>query len=268
MAQPLSPATWAALLAHWTHFAQSAAALPTEGEPGRWRRAVPDIIGLQAITFALGDLDSLPLQERNLGLDRAELGVTAHIRSIHDLWRGEDLPPGLVDLIDDARLALSLAHSRGVEWIACEPRFAAAHPADLVATLLSRGFDGDLYLATPGVRLFEPCPAAFARAARGGSPDAAVCDAIGTFLDASGECSGPDPAPFFRQAYRQFDFAKGRPVRDLVAPFDAGPRPGQPLLVPVILGGEAQRVTLPQRSPQNIDDLPVEFESDGSMSEQ
>jgi hypothetical protein len=112
MDDPISTATWAALLAQWTHFAQSALALPASGESGRWRRAVPDIIALQALTFALAQIDSLPAQEQRLGLDRAALGIKSHERSLTSLWSGHALPEPLSELLTDAHNALALAQTR------------------------------------------------------------------------------------------------------------------------------------------------------------
>jgi hypothetical protein len=63
--------------------------------------------------------------------------------------------------------------------------------------------------------------------------------------------------PIMRQAYRQFDFAQGRAVRDLVLRMDAALEGGQPLLVPVVLGGEAQPVPLPPPPGYEQEELPV-----------
>jgi len=68
--------------------------------------------------------------------------------------------------------------------------------------------------------------------------------------------------PYGRQVYRQFDFARGGPVRDLVAPLNADLPPGQPLLVPIVQAGELCAVPLPPRGHLAIDPLPVEFAGD------
>src|SRR5262245_40321112 len=54
--RPMFDLTWPALLGHWTAFAQNSLALPKTADGDRWRAAVPAIIGLQALTHALGDL--------------------------------------------------------------------------------------------------------------------------------------------------------------------------------------------------------------------
>jgi len=167
----------------------------------------------------------------------------------------------------------------------------APHPGSLVEMLLEVGFTGDLYVPAPGVWVFAPAPVAFVReapASGGGVPEhEAIVELISAFLaDAvsdpmpvpvdptgrqsvrrsqpvRGPVSVPVPAPaaFFRQVYRQLDFARGGPVRDRVVPEHHTLPPGQPLLVPAIIGGEAQPVSLPPRTVQTFQaPLPVEFE--------
>lgn len=258
--------TWPALLAHWTDFARASLALPKTGEGDRWRAAVPAIIGLQAVAFALGDLDCLaprpgdPAGERALALDRADMIIRRHAAELHELWRGEPLHTELAVLIEDARAAFAAAKEGGVEWRTTDARTVAEHPAELVGALIGAGFIGDLMLPAPGYTLFKGSPAAFARDPLGATPDAAVLNAIADFLGAVGEPSrvnGP------RQVYRQFDFAKGGPVRDVVVPMDATLPAGQPLLVHAIQGGAAQPVSLPPRRLDELPDLPVIFECPG-----
>lgn len=250
--------SWSSLLSHWTTFAQSALALPPSGEGRRLRDAVPSIIALQAITHALAELDLLPADEYSLGQDRAEITIRTHAGAIHTLWTGEPIPTEIRDLIDDARTALAAAREGGVEWVAGSDGLIAEHPAQLVQQLLAGGFQGDLYLPTPGVPIFEGCPVAFARARSGQTPDPHALDAIGEFL---GDVEAPQRRPGMRQAYRQFDFAQGRAVRDLVVPMNDTLPGGQPLLVPGILNGEACAVPLPMRKAAQTEPLPVVFES-------
>ena len=99
--------TWAVLLGRWVDFAQSALALPQEGDGRRLRQAVPDIIMLQAVWFALMHLDELDPCERALGLDRAQILIDKHSAVLRGLWRGQALPPALADLVQDARQALA-----------------------------------------------------------------------------------------------------------------------------------------------------------------
>lgn len=104
--------TWAALLARWTEFARSSLALPRNAEGERWRRAVPSIIGLQAVTQALGECAGLPPDELALGLDRAAILIDRHAAELAALWSAEPLHPELVLLIDDARGAHAAAALR------------------------------------------------------------------------------------------------------------------------------------------------------------
>ena len=251
--------TWAALLARWTEFAGSALALPEHGDAGRVRQSVVSIITLQAITHAMGEIDTLARDEQALGLDRAEILIRQHIGEIHSVWRGEPLPTEIDALIGDARTALSSARSRGVEWRLAEDRFIAHHPGDLLAALAGTAID--LYLPSPGAAMFRTSPVAFARVTGGGDPPGDVLAMIETFLGVTleREC-GVVP----RQVYRQFDFAAGGPVRDVVMPMEGGlgtaVPAGQPLLIEAMRAGEPRPVPLPPRAAKTLPALPVVFE--------
>jgi hypothetical protein len=242
------------LLAKWTDFARAAVALPKDACGERWRSAVVPIISLQAITQALGELDLLAADERALALDRAEVQSRADAQALHAIWRGEEMPEAVIELIDDARLAVQSGRDAGVEWVVAQERMTAEHPGELVAALLSRGFAGDLYVPTPGVAMFETSPAVFARLANGAMPDDETIEMISEWFDGVGE---PERVAGMRQAYRQFDFRVGRAVRDLVVPMRAPLPGGQPLLVCAIERGEARPVTLPPRKSAEIAPLPV-----------
>jgi len=103
--EPLEPdrLTWAVLLAKWTEFARASVALPEAGEAGRVRRSVTDIIALQAVWFALRQLDELDRAERSLGLDRAGVLIDRHTSAIAGRFAGQPMPAELQDLIDDVR---------------------------------------------------------------------------------------------------------------------------------------------------------------------
>lgn len=106
--------TWAALLSHWTEFARASVAFPRDSGGMRMRASVVPAIGLQAVTFALGDLDRLNANERAVSLDRAEVLIRGCAEAIEDAWRGEAAHPGLLELIDDARRALDAAKGHRV----------------------------------------------------------------------------------------------------------------------------------------------------------
>ncbi|MFG0275160.1 MAG: hypothetical protein ACF8QF_08885 [Phycisphaerales bacterium] len=213
--------SWSVLLARWTEFAQASLALPRTEEGDRWRSAVPPIIGLQALAFALADLGRLAPGDRPLALERAEAGISAHARDLHALWAGEPLPESIAEVIDDARAALRLVATAGNEWRVAASDFIAPDPAPIARAALDAGFTGDLWLALPGTRLAEGAPCAFARPEW---PRLAI--------DAA---DGPHWSPQ-RQIYRQ-PGADQRAARDIILPVEAGLPAGRPLLVPVIEAG-------------------------------
>ena len=252
--------TWAALLARWTEMAKSAVALPTEGEGGRYRRAVAPAIGLQAVTNALGEIDRVDPQERAFAIDRAEVSIRTHASELHEIWSGQDLPPTVRELIEDAADALELALEAGAEWLVESDTLVGPHPGALGEMLIGLGFNGDALVPSPGVPLFRGAPAIFAKDRAGGQPEDESLAALMAFARSlEGDAGEPALVPYGRQVYRQFDFAKGGPVRDLIAPLNADLPPGQPLLVPIVRAGELCPVPLPPRSRQVIGPLPVEF---------
>ena len=109
--EPLHPQhlTWAALLSQWMEFARRAVGLPTDDAGQRLRDSVTDIITLQAVTFALDNLDELAADERALGLDRAEVLIERHTAALHQRWENASMPDELNKLIDDARRRLAQA---------------------------------------------------------------------------------------------------------------------------------------------------------------
>lgn len=98
--------TWAVLLGRWIDFARSALALPDDADGRRLRDAVPDMIGLQAVWFALQHLEELEPAERAIGLDRAAVLIERHTSSLQTMWDRQPLPPALTELIADATTAL------------------------------------------------------------------------------------------------------------------------------------------------------------------
>ncbi len=83
---PVGQLTWAALLGQWVDFARSAVALPTDAEGQRRRSAVPDMIQLQAVWFALESWEALATEEQALALDRAEVLVDRHAGRLRSAW--------------------------------------------------------------------------------------------------------------------------------------------------------------------------------------
>lgn len=115
--EPLHPErlTWAALLGAWVEFARRAVGLPDDKAGRRMKASVPDIIMLQAVWCALGEMEGLPADEQALGLDRAGLLIERHADALADKWAGEPMPEELAKLISDAwaRLAERERATRG-----------------------------------------------------------------------------------------------------------------------------------------------------------
>ena len=111
--EPLHPEhlTWAALLGRWVEFARQSVGLPRDEVGQLMRDSVPDVIMLQAIWFALQQVDELSPAERALGLDRAEVLFDKHAAAMRRRWAGHVMPEELMQLIEDARQ--QLAHVRG-----------------------------------------------------------------------------------------------------------------------------------------------------------
>lgn len=96
--------TWAVLIGRWTEFARSSVALPEAGEAGLVRQSVTDIITLQAVWFALGQLEELDPNEQGIGLDRAGVLIHRHASAIRTRFEEHDIPEGLADLISDVEI--------------------------------------------------------------------------------------------------------------------------------------------------------------------
>jgi len=108
--------TWSALLGGWIEYARSTLALPDDGAAGSaMKETVSDVVMLQAVWFALRDLDRLAPSQRALGLDRAALLVRRHTDAIKQAWAGLEMPEAMVDLLRDAREQLA----------ACELKYRA-----------------------------------------------------------------------------------------------------------------------------------------------
>jgi hypothetical protein len=101
--------TWTGLLAQWINFAQVAVALPDDEDGPQWRLSVPAVINLQAVTFALADLDKLSDDEQALALDKAQLLIEDSRARIDKAWADSRLPRMLEEIESDARVAWQIA---------------------------------------------------------------------------------------------------------------------------------------------------------------
>ncbi|MFT3684511.1 MAG: hypothetical protein QM783_06205 [Phycisphaerales bacterium] len=98
--------TWPALLAHWLAFAQASSAFPKNPQGDRLRAAVPSIINLQAVTFALAEVHLLPPADRAPAVDKAAHLVEQHARLLNGLFT-QDPNDEITTLINDARSILA-----------------------------------------------------------------------------------------------------------------------------------------------------------------
>ena len=97
--------SWAALLGRWMDFARASVALPATREGDQWRESVVPMITLQAVTFAVSELEQVAPAERLLGWDRAELLSGEAAESLDDTW-GPVMPAEIADTIQAAEAAI------------------------------------------------------------------------------------------------------------------------------------------------------------------
>lgn len=219
--------TWTALLAKWVEFARGALALPEDADGDRWRAAVPPIIELQAVTFALGDLAVVEPKERPFARDRAEVMIADAARGLEATWAGTPMPPMLLETLRDARRAL-----------------AASIYVGAVEMVWNGGDEGDEVREMPEVPLdLERAAGTLAIMAPGtlvmpGEPVAWWIERDGAAIEAALEGCAREAPDVPHQVYRMLD-ESGRLVRDLVRPITADPEPGLPLLVPLVEEGRA-----------------------------
>jgi hypothetical protein len=154
--------TWTALLGKWLDFARASVAAPREAEGDRWRAAVPAVINLQAVTFALADLAQLPVEDRSLARDRAELLINDNTAKLHEIWRGEEMPQSLVEISDDARVALERSAYAGAVELIWEGQQTMIMPRQVYRQLDAEGrITGDIVAPLdadlpPGMPLLVP----------------------------------------------------------------------------------------------------------------
>lgn len=99
---------WTAFLARWVEFARAGATLPAGDE---WRRAIVPVIELQAVTFAMADIGTLPHGDRAMAVDRAGVLVERNQRVLAGIWDEGRRPPGVTELLQDAWGAVEAARS-------------------------------------------------------------------------------------------------------------------------------------------------------------
>lgn len=251
-------ATWATLLAGWTEFARSAVALPDNKEGGRWKDSIAPAIALHATSMALPELIKIDPEERPLAMDRAEILIREQCAALNTAWHAEPMPESLNELIADARLAWERALHEGLEWSTTSERFIAKHPQVLAEALLDAGFVGEVCLLNPNTTGFEGSIVATARERDGGPVDDEIAGLITNYLKrCEGKAGEPMIAFPLRQMYREMDFLKGGPVRDVRTPVVGVLPAGQPLLIPIVSGGAAGSIPPASRTETGLSPLPV-----------
>ena len=252
--------TWASLLAGWVQFAQSAVALPKDQEGDRWRDSIAPAIGLHALSMALPELYKIEPSERPLAMDKAEMGIKEHATAINTAWAAEPMPDSLIELMEDAKGAWEDSLHEGVVWRCKSERFITRHPGEIGLAMREAGFMGEVFVAAPGIEIFKDAPVAWCRDQSGGMPDEQIVEFVDGFLQTcTGDLERPEIMRPLHQVYRQMDFLAGGPTHDLISPVTGDLPAGQPLLVPVVVGGEICSVSLPPKSGKPLDPLPVKW---------
>ncbi|MHC4910429.1 MAG: hypothetical protein ACYTF9_11985 [Planctomycetota bacterium] len=208
--------TWTGLLARWMEFAKASLALPADGDGDAWRASVQGIITLQAVTFALGDLEDLEADERALARDRAEILIDDALQAIAAAWLHDDTPGTILDMAADARDALEAA-----AWVGtCELVWPGPGTMVMPAVEIT-DHSGTFALMQPGTIVMP------------GEPVAWWINRPAITIDG---CSLQETSRL-RQVYRQVA-ADGSIEADLIAPLADDLPPGLPLLVPLFIDGE------------------------------
>lgn len=260
--------SWSTLLTGWVQFAQRAVALPKDEQGQRWRDSVAPSIGLHALAMALGEIDKVDSEERPLAMDKSEISIKAHVAELNAIWRSEQMPESIVDLIEDAKYAWEAALHEGVVWVVTSDRFESFHPAELGEALLDAGYIGEVMLSSPGTEMFKGAPVAIVRNNAGGQPEDDVLNMIQGFLNAcDGEVDHPQIIRPICQVYRQYDFLNGGAAKDIVAAVTGELQSGQPMLIPVVSGGEMCAVPLPPRKGKPMDPVEVVWLENDADSE-
>ena len=197
-------------------------ASPDDPDAHRWRDSITEIVTLQAVTFALGDLEALSEPDRALARDRADLAVTDSAASLDRRWKGVEMPLMLLEIAADARRAVEVAVYAGLRWLVPVGEGHRRMPA---VDLEAAGVEGTLAIMQPGTLALPGEPMAWWT--ERGLPTELEALADGDDFEIR---RGPPV-----QVYRDLD-QEGRAAGDLVASLQDLPA-GLPLLVPVCLDG-------------------------------
>lgn len=218
--------SWTALLGQWVDFARASLALPDNAEGRRWQDSVTPIITLQAVTFALGELDTLAVTDRAHAADRASVLIKQQAEAIEHVWGDAEALPPMIDDVLDAALSTLQRQTAVTELIWPGPGMLEVPEVSIEHCA------GTLLLMQPGTLALPGEPVASWQG------DAAI------HIDIAGAIHAPGPVA--RQVYRVFD--DHRIVRDVIVAADADNPPVDsgshsqhlvlPLLVPLFVNGE------------------------------
>lgn len=227
---PTGLVTWATLLSRWISLVKAGEGLvlaaPRDADARRWRDSIAEVVSLQAVTFALGDLSAIPEIDRPLARDRADLAVTEAAGALDRIWKGEEMPEALLEVAADARRAVELAVYAGLRWLVSLGSGPLRMPS---VDLEAAGSEGTLALMQPGTLVLPGEPLAWWTERPLPAELAAMMQAEPTRFELR---HGPPV-----QVYRELD-DQGMVRGDLVASLQELPR-GLPLLVPISLDGES-----------------------------
>lgn len=222
-------AAWAGLLASAVELAQSTLALPDDAEGERWRRSVAPLVECVALRLALAELPRLSPPERLAARDLAAVSLRRAAGRLDSLWRGVPMPEAILEIAEEADLALRTSVYAGLRMAILAASGAAESPAWMPSIDAA-------WVAGEGDRFARSTAAAMAPGTLvlQGSPVAWWTGCPDPDLDPKLFAIGPAESPL--QVYREID-PTGRFMGDLVCGLDALP-PGMPLIVPLRLDGE------------------------------
>lgn len=137
---------WSALLGRWIDLVKAGHGMPEIGDGRKWQASVTSIIELQATTFALDDLETLPEADRPLARDRGCVLIETARDRLAVAWDGaEEIPDEIRLILATANAALNASYYAGltVLWWNGPGRWVAPqidHP----------GHEGTLAIMQPG----------------------------------------------------------------------------------------------------------------------
>lgn len=206
---------WAALLGRWLQHVQ--VLREDLGSDPRLIASSAAWIDIQAVTFALADMDGLSMGEIAHARAQASWCIRERAKELSSIWSGEPMPAGLVDAMHAAEVSLERSQFAGVtELVWAGPNWLE------VPSVTPDPPQGTVGIAHPGTLLAPGTPLAWWAQAE--SP---------TWLEALPitKCTRTYPG-VPHQVYRQLD-DQGRYQADHVQSVLDEPVAGMPLIIPL-----------------------------------